>query len=133
MNEPSEDQIVCAFLVRDGRALLVHRAAERVRRPNVWDAPGGHIDAGETAAQGLVREIKEELGVDIAPPAGEPALRTRVGDTDVSVWIVDEWTGDPRNAAPDEHDAIGWFGLAEITDLNIVSDAHRRLLERLLG
>lgn len=133
MNEPGEDHIVCAILVRDGHAMLVHRNPARPRRPNVWDAAGGHIDAGETAPEALVREIKEELGVDIAPPDGDADLRTRVGETEVSVWLVRDWDGEVSNAAPDEHDAIGWFRLADLDALTIVSDAHRRLLERALG
>jgi 8-oxo-dGTP diphosphatase len=33
--------------------------------PNTWDVPGGHVEEGETAAQCIVREMKEEMGLDI--------------------------------------------------------------------
>jgi hypothetical protein len=35
----------------------------------------------------------------------------------LSVWLVRDWHGAPRNAAPDEHDDIGWFGLADLPPL----------------
>ncbi len=31
--------------------------------PNTWDVPGGHVEEGETAAQCIVREMKEEMGL----------------------------------------------------------------------
>jgi 8-oxo-dGTP diphosphatase len=33
--------------------------------PNTWDVPGGHVEQGETAAQCIVREMKEEMGLDL--------------------------------------------------------------------
>jgi 8-oxo-dGTP diphosphatase len=33
--------------------------------PNTWDVPGGHVEEGETAAQCIVREMKEEMGLDL--------------------------------------------------------------------
>ena len=33
--------------------------------PNTWDMPGGHVEQGETAAQCIVREMKEEMGLDL--------------------------------------------------------------------
>jgi 8-oxo-dGTP diphosphatase len=33
--------------------------------PNTWDVPGGHVEEGETAAQCIVREMREEMGLDL--------------------------------------------------------------------
>jgi hypothetical protein len=40
-------EIVAAVLVRDGRVLLCHRSPGREWFPNVWDLPGGHVEADE--------------------------------------------------------------------------------------
>jgi 8-oxo-dGTP pyrophosphatase MutT (NUDIX family) len=110
--------VVVGALVRDGRVLLVHRTPSKRARPDVWDLPGGAIEAGESELGALARELHEELGVEVstrsvshlgrvtAGPAEEPAL--------LSAWLVLEWQGTPANVAPEEHDQIGWFGLAEL-------------------
>jgi 8-oxo-dGTP diphosphatase len=37
----------------------------RIPYPNLWDVPGGHVEEGETPEQCIVREMKEEIGVDL--------------------------------------------------------------------
>jgi 8-oxo-dGTP diphosphatase len=59
-------KIVTAALVREGRVLLVHRSPTRRAYPDVWDLPGGHIEAGETELAALAREMHEERSVQIA-------------------------------------------------------------------
>jgi mutator protein MutT len=61
-------QVVAGLLVRQGRVLLCHRSPDRAWYPDVWDFPGGHVEAGETAPDALVREVREEVGVVITAP-----------------------------------------------------------------
>jgi mutator protein MutT len=56
--------VVAAVIEEDG-AFLVTRRPEGVHLAGLWEFPGGKIDAGETHAQALRREIREELGTDI--------------------------------------------------------------------
>ncbi len=49
-------------LVRDGKILI-----QRDQDGNEYALPGGHVKLGETTAEGLVREYKEETGADIRP------------------------------------------------------------------
>jgi len=110
--------VVVGALVRGGRVLLVHRRPDKRAYPDVWDLPGGLIEAGESELDALARELYEELGVQVATgsashlcrvtggPAGEPAV--------LSAWLVRDWQGTPSNVAPEEHDDIGWFGLQEL-------------------
>jgi 8-oxo-dGTP pyrophosphatase MutT (NUDIX family) len=112
------DEVVVGALVRDGRVLLAHRQHDKRAYPNVWDLPGGVVEAGESELEALTRELEEELGVRIvthtathlcrvtAGPAGEPAL--------LSAWLVRDWLGTPKNAAPEENADIGWFAVEEL-------------------
>lgn len=131
--DPVEHRIVAAVLVQDGRVLLCHRHPERRWFPNVWDLPGGHIDDGEEPITALVRELREELGIEVqvddatyvmhgapTPNVGAPDVDVPdvdVPDVDVTVWAFDRWGGTITNADPAEHDRIGWFTEAEIAEL----------------
>lgn len=54
---------------RDRRVLLVHFDFGAAGHPRgLWACPGGGIDPGESTAEGLVRELHEELGLDIVDP-----------------------------------------------------------------
>ena len=56
------------WIIRDGEILLQRRAAQKDSYPNMLDAScAGHLDAGEEAIVCAVRELKEELGLDVAP------------------------------------------------------------------
>lgn len=51
----------------EGLILLQQRAASKLICPLLWDVSvAGHIDAGESPEQGIVRETKEEIGLDIS-------------------------------------------------------------------
>lgn len=58
--------LVAKGLVSDGAGniLLLKRSNSDSRRPNQWDLPGGHVDEGEEPSQAVIREIKEESGLD---------------------------------------------------------------------
>lgn len=51
---------------KNGEVLLQKRSKEKKTFPNKWDVTlGGHVDAGEYGRQSLIREAKEELGIDV--------------------------------------------------------------------
>ena len=59
---------VYAFIIdKKGNVLLQRRSANKKMWPNMWDVTvGGHVVSNEFGRQALIREVKEELGIDIA-------------------------------------------------------------------
>lgn len=56
--------VVGAAILRDGKVLVLQRGFEK-SLPGLWEFPGGKVEAQENEKQALIREIKEELNMDI--------------------------------------------------------------------
>ena len=73
---------VYAFIIDNkGNILLQKRSSNKKLWPNMWDVTvGGHVDAGEFGRQALVREVKEELGVEIE----DKDIKYLIGSTSIN-------------------------------------------------
>lgn len=115
--------------------LLTHRSPTRAAFPDVWDLPGGHIEAGESTTQAITRELHEELDIVVHPShvetLAQPLIATR--DLRLSVCRIHLWQGEPVNACPTEHDQIGWFVLDDLRRLDLAHPALTDLLGSMLG
>lgn len=63
---PVPSVVVATALIHDGRVL----AARRAHPPALagrWELPGGRVEPGETEPQAVIRECREELGIDVSP------------------------------------------------------------------
>lgn len=56
---------VKAFIVQDGKLLIMKRRPNDVHKPSWWDIPGGRLDVGEDPFTGMKRETMEEAGLSI--------------------------------------------------------------------
>lgn len=54
-----------AFITKDGKLLLIKRRLNDVHKPGAWDVPGGRLELGENPYEGLKRECREEVGIEI--------------------------------------------------------------------
>jgi 8-oxo-dGTP diphosphatase len=105
--------VVAGALIADGAVLV----AQRQRPPELaglWELPGGKVAPGETEGQALIRELREELGVDVLVGA-------RLGD-DVEIagglvlraYVVTQTGG---TLHPHDHRALRWVSAADLSDL----------------
>ena len=123
--------IVRAHVIREGRVLL------GLRRPpdERWSTFGGHAEAGESAEQTLVRELREELGIEVEEHRRLPDRETTwEGEAaTVAVFAVTKWRGTPMNAAPHEHSAIAWYRADDLAALSMHDAARVEALGLLDG
>ena len=110
---------VCAgVILRSGMVLLARRAPGK-RHAGQWEFPGGRVEPGETPAQALARELKEELGIDAV--VGAEAARTRhaydFGDIELIALLVPRFTGEPSLK---DHDKLAWVEARKLLDYDLV-------------
>ena len=106
---PKVVYVAAAVLVdRDGRVLLAQRP-EGKAFAGLWEFPGGKIDAGETPDAALVRELREELGIETGESCLAPLTfvshRYDTFHLVMSVFAIRVWKGTP---AAQEHQALAW-------------------------
>lgn len=105
-----------AILIEDGKLLLIKRAAEPFR--GQWALPGGRIDENETAEQCLLREMKEETGLDVEPIAlvgiySDPGRDPR--GVIAAAYLVKRTGGEPKGG--DDAAEAAWFALDRLPTL----------------
>ena len=107
--------VVAAAIARDGRYLV----ARRTRPADVagrWEFPGGKVEPGETDAQALAREIREELGVDIEVVRRIPGEWTLHDDLVLHLYVARLITGEPQPL--DHHDQLRWVTTAQFDEID---------------
>lgn len=120
-----------AALVREGRVLLAHRHPQRRWYPDCWDLVGGHVERDESPEQAIARECREEIAVEVSTMRRVPV---DLADSNLvpHAFVVTRWEGEPLNAAPEEHDGLGWFGAADLPGLVLAHPSFEEWLPTLL-
>lgn len=120
--------VVAAALVRDGRVLAQQRAfpPETAGR---WELPGGRVEQGESAADALIRECREELNVDVVPgeQLGPDVPLTSGNVLRVFLARLARPTATPLAV---EHSALRWLTATELAELDWL-EADRAVLPEL--
>ncbi len=106
--------VVAAAIERDGRYLAARRtkpdwAAGR------WEFPGGKVEPDESEVDALVREIREELGVEIAIGARVPGEWPLHDDLVLHLYVATLIDGEPQPL--DHHDELRWAAPGEFGDV----------------
>jgi 8-oxo-dGTP diphosphatase len=115
----------CAFIHETfdsvEKVFLPKRAESKKFLPGVYELPGGHIDYGEEMIDGLVREISEEFGMDVA--IGDPFYvftytNTIKGSHSIEVVYFARFTSALGKLAinPEDHSEFGWFSEVELSN-----------------
>lgn len=120
MSPPPPQVCVGAVAVDDERLLLVRRG--RGPAQGRWSVPGGRVEAGETLAEAVVRELAEETGIEGV--CGELLDWVELIGVDHHFVVFDfavqvlAPSGDPRPG--DDAAEAAWVPLEEVADLDLV-------------
>jgi 8-oxo-dGTP diphosphatase len=106
----------CALVDVDGRVLLARRP-EGKKMAGLWEFPGGKLNPGETPEQALIRELKEELGIDVTAACLAPfafASHEYEGfHLLMPLFLCRRWKGIPT---PREQQTLTWVRAQKLSD-----------------
>ncbi|MFE5543677.1 (deoxy)nucleoside triphosphate pyrophosphohydrolase [Streptomyces sp. NPDC056534] len=123
--------VVAGALYDRGRLLAARRSAP-VELAGRWELPGGKLEPGESPEAALVRELREELGVEVEPGERIPGEWPLKPGYVLWVWTARLLSGEPRPL--EDHDALRWLTRSELDSVDwldqdrpAVAEAARRL------
>ena len=100
----------------EGKIFLCKRSKNAKNEKGCWEAPGGAVEFGETLEHAILREMKEELDVELELIKQMPAANHIIPD-EHQHWIPSAFIShikdnkNPKIMEPDKCDEIGWFAL----------------------
>lgn len=118
MAKPVVLVVAAALFDRDGRVLIAQRPPGK-HMAGRWEFPGGKVAAGESEGEALARELREELGVQVTASRPFMRLSHEYDDRNVelSMWLVDAFTGDPLGL---DGQAVKWIAPVRLLDEDIL-------------
>jgi 8-oxo-dGTP diphosphatase len=98
----------CALVDGDGRVLICLRPQGK-QLAGLWEFPGGKVEAGETPEAALIRELREELGIEVKQACLAPFVFASHAYDDfhlmMPLYLCRRWEGFVQRL---EHDALAW-------------------------
>ena len=108
--------VAIALVDPDGRVLLTRRP-EGKPMAGLWEFPGGKLGPGETPEEALIRELREELGVDTEESCLAPFTFASHGYERfhllMPLYLCRVWSGRPE---PKEGQELAWVRPSQMTD-----------------
>jgi len=105
-----------ALVDADGRVLICQRP-EGKQLAGLWEFPGGKVEAGETPEACLIRELQEELGIEVTHACLAPfVFASHEYETFhllMPLYLVRRWTG---QVTAREHKALAWVRPSKLGD-----------------
>jgi len=108
--------VACALIDADGRVLIAQRP-EGKSMAGLWEFPGGKPEADESPEGALIRELKEELGIDVRAACLAPLTFASHAYENfhllMPLYVCRRWEGIP---APQEGQVLKWVRAEALAD-----------------
>ena len=115
-NQPQRFKLISAvhlFLLRDEQVLLLRRFNTGYEDGN-YSVIAGHLDGGEEVIAAMIREAREEAGIEIAPQDMRVVgvMHRNASDERVDFFLAaGRWRGEIRICEPERCDELAWYPL----------------------
>lgn len=117
-NSSKHLQVAVGVIINPEQKILVALRSNTQLQGELWEFPGGKIEAGEDYYQALCRELKEEVGIEVQKAETLLTLTHEYAhySVELDVWIVHAFSGVPHGA---EGQPLKWVTLEELKQLKL--------------
>jgi 8-oxo-dGTP diphosphatase len=112
--------VVCGVLIKNGKYLITQKGGGK--NHSLWEFPGGKVNPNETYFEAICREIKEELGIIIAPK--NEIMRYEYDEYNL-IFIECLLKNKTINIKLNEHLDYKWITPFQINDFDFVDGDHK--------
>jgi ADP-ribose pyrophosphatase YjhB (NUDIX family) len=114
----------CLIMNDKNKVLLIRRAGEVRNEAGYWSKPGGAVGFGEKVADAMIREMKEELDIEVEIIGMLPHtdhIITKQTNKDEQHWVAFNLIakitrGELKNMEPHKCDKVGWFPMDKLPE-----------------
>ena len=112
--------VACALINEYGKVLINERPVGK-DYAGYWEFPGGKVDEGETPEEAIIRELKEEINIDVTGSCLAPLSFTEKQYDNyyvvVLLYVCRRWNG---HIMPMEEQELAWVNPKEINNFNLL-------------
>lgn len=136
---------ITAIIIKDGTYLVTRRSPNKKRFPGMWTVPGGRMEAKDYTAlpkdteaywynvleRALVREVKEEVGLDITKVEYLTSLATvhQDGSPSIVISCIAQYAGGEVTLQPEECDEYRWVSTEEAKALPLIDGIYEEFVQ----
>ena len=121
-------EVAVGVIIRNNTVFISKRAVE-LHQGGLWEFPGGKREQNETLEQALIRELQEEVGIEVIEQTEFLLIEHDYGDKKVrlDVRLVEYFEGEPSHQ---ENQTSQWVDIADLANYNFPT-ANKSIVEKL--
>lgn len=110
--------VVAGVIIFESRILLGRRADHK-SNPGKWEFPGGKVEPGESSFDAIVRELQEELGLQVTPIRTFDISSTLVNQQLITLECILCRVNEIADISSIDHDEVRWFTVMDLYALDL--------------
>jgi len=123
MSEHQSLRAASYLVLKDGGQVLLMKRKNTGFKDGYWSLVAGHVDRGENFREAMVREAKEEAGIEIKKKNMEPFSVMHRDSRDAPYvdlfFKCEEWSGEIVNGEPEKCERLEWFEIDDLPERTI--------------
>lgn len=108
---------VVAAILNNAEGILACRRSPNKTSGGLWEFPGGKVEPGESSFDALVREIREELSIEVRPLRVFDRSISKVGELEIELECITCEPIYPKQISSFDHDMVKWLALSDLNSV----------------